>query len=137
MWSPHGDFGEMFHCWSYQCSFLGNVWHTGVASPYSTSGLPRNCIKRKFLRPQFANYDKLLRNAATSGSYTDMMHVFAASTVINAPIRSYCPPSVHPEFVSDPLTRIVCGRGVRRFKDLREQHYCTKQSQLNSVKLKI
>ena len=84
-----------------------------------------------------AIYDKLLRNAATSGSYTDMMHVFAASTVINAPIRSYCPPSVHPEFVSDPLTRIVCGRGVRRFKDLREQHYCTKQSQLNSVKLKI
>lgn len=60
-------------------------------------------------------YDALLRAAARPGSFSDLLHMYAASAALNLPIHSYCPPTTFgSEFLSGPLTRRVYGRGVRQ-----------------------
>ena len=58
-----------------------------------------------------------LENLLKLGGYACMHTISATSAVLNAPIRSYCPPNKGAFFDSDPLTRVVVGRGVRRTKE--------------------
>ena len=59
-----------------------------------------------------ATYVQLAKDAARLGVYADMMHMYALSAVLKLPIRSYYPPQFNAEFVSEPYSRKVCGRGV-------------------------
>ncbi|CAH1245863.1 PIN4 [Branchiostoma lanceolatum] len=64
-----------------------------------------------------SSYEKLLTDAVTNGQSADTIHIYAASAATGLPLVLYCPPSVYPEYLSDPLTRRVCGRSVRTFSD--------------------
>jgi len=59
-----------------------------------------------------ATYTQVARDVGKLGEYADMMHIYALSAALKIPIRSYYPPQFAAEFVSQPYTRKVCGRGV-------------------------
>ncbi|VDI04848.1 Hypothetical predicted protein [Mytilus galloprovincialis] len=59
-----------------------------------------------------ATYLQLAKDVGMLGTYADMMHMFALSAVLKIPIRSYFPPQMNMEFVSEPYSRKVCGRNV-------------------------
>ncbi|GFS04422.1 hypothetical protein ElyMa_001175300 [Elysia marginata] len=52
--------------------------------------------------------------ASTPGSWSSITHFYAASTALKVAFRSYCPPIMNDYFMSSPLTRKICGRGVKR-----------------------
>ena len=58
-------------------------------------------------------YDQLLPDILTSGSYADMMHIYATSAAINEPILSYYPPTNATECMSTVYRRKITGRNVR------------------------
>ena len=57
-------------------------------------------------------YCDILSAAATDQSYSDMIHMYAISAVINEPIQSYFPPLVINDFLTQPYSRKVIGRDV-------------------------
>ena len=57
-------------------------------------------------------YQDLLRESATMGHYAETAHMIAASSALKLAFKSYCPPTANYEFLSDPLTRRIRGRGV-------------------------
>jgi len=59
-----------------------------------------------------STYIQLAKDVGKMGAYADMMHMYALSAVLKVPIRSYYPPQLAAEFVSQPHSRKVCGRGV-------------------------
>ena len=59
-----------------------------------------------------ATYLQLAHDVGTLGAYADLLHIYALSAAMNIPIRSYYPPHLSMEFVSQPYSRKVCGRGV-------------------------
>ncbi|MES9883125.1 MAG: hypothetical protein ABW185_19850 [Sedimenticola sp.] len=78
----------------------------------------KDTYKSDFLqdtRIMCSDYDKLLNESVTVGEFSEMGHVYALSTAINQPIRSYYPPQPSPEFSSEPLTRRVVGRTVKDY----------------------
>ncbi len=58
-------------------------------------------------------YKDLLLHAATPGCESEMLHVYALSSALGLPIRTFCP-STHQNwhYLGDPMTRKVCGRDV-------------------------
>ncbi|GFS20693.1 hypothetical protein ElyMa_001577100 [Elysia marginata] len=52
--------------------------------------------------------------ASTPGSWSSITHFYAASAALKVAFRSYCPPIMNDYFMSSPLTRKICGRGVKR-----------------------
>lgn len=48
-----------------------------------------------------SEYKKLVEDTVTLGSYSEMIHMYALSAVLNMPIRSFYPPQIHPELASD------------------------------------
>ena len=58
------------------------------------------------------DYKKLVEDTLKLGSYSEMIHIYAISAVLNVPIRSYYPPQLQPELASDAYTKKVVGRGV-------------------------
>ena len=60
-----------------------------------------------------SDYKKLVEDTVILGSYSEMMHIYALSAVLNTPIRSFYPPQIHPELASDAFSRMVVGRNVR------------------------
>ncbi|KAI8516573.1 hypothetical protein Bbelb_051540 [Branchiostoma belcheri] len=69
---------------------------------------PNHVDHIKDSRLVLAKYNDLLLEAATSGSYSCMQHIFAASSAVGLCFESYCPPMV-------PSERVV-GRGIRTSK---------------------
>jgi hypothetical protein len=59
-----------------------------------------------------STYIQLAKDVGKMGAYADMMHMYALSAVLKVPIRSYYPPQLAAEFVSQPHSRKICGRGV-------------------------
>ena len=60
----------------------------------------------------FDKYADLTKDVTKLGSFSDLMIVSAVSAALNIPIQSYCPPTQNAYFVSEPLSRVVLGRGV-------------------------
>lgn len=60
-----------------------------------------------------SEYKKLVEDTLTLGSYSEMIHIYALSCVLNIPIRSFYPPQIQPELASDAFSRLVVGRNVR------------------------
>ena len=60
-----------------------------------------------------SNVDKLIQDAVKLGSYSELAHMYAISSSLSRPIRSYYPPQLHPELTSEPFTRTVVGRDVK------------------------
>ena len=56
---------------------------------------------------------KLVEDTVTLGSYSEMIHIYAVSAVLNTPIRSFYPPQIQPELAPDVFSRMVVGRNVR------------------------
>ena len=48
-----------------------------------------------------SDYRKLVEDTVTLGSYSEMIHIYAVSAVLNTPIRSFYPPQIQPELASD------------------------------------
>ena len=59
------------------------------------------------------DYKKLVEDTLKLGSYSEMIHIYAISAVLNVPLRSYYPPQLQPELASDAYTKKVVGRGVK------------------------
>lgn len=57
------------------------------------------------------SFEQILKDAVTINS--GMSHIYALSAALRKPIRSYYPPKVNAEFVSEPYLREVFGRGVK------------------------
>jgi hypothetical protein len=49
-----------------------------------------------------STYIQLAKDVGKMGAYADMMHMYALSAVLKVPIRSYYPPQLAAEFVSQP-----------------------------------
>jgi hypothetical protein len=67
-----------------------------------------------------SKYDDALQAVCTLGgsgsgttSFVEMLHIFGASAALNMPIQSYCPPTIRAEFLTEPYSRVVCGRNVK------------------------
>ena len=60
-----------------------------------------------------SEYNKLVEDTITLGSYSEMVHMYALSAAIKVPIRSYYPPQLQPEMASDAYSRKVIGRTVK------------------------
>ena len=59
-------------------------------------------------------YNQLVKDAVTIGAYADMLHIYALSAAVGQPIRSYYPPQLSAEFLSEPFSRKVVGRNVQK-----------------------
>ena len=66
-------------------------------------------------------FKTFLESTLKIGEYGEMMHIYALSSILKKPIRSYYPPVVLNEFVSGPFSRKVIGRNVKQS----DQHTCT------------
>ena len=64
-----------------------------------------------------SDYHKLVRDSVMLGSYSELAHIYALSASIKSPIRSYLPPQVCSDFLSEPFTRKVVGRKVNMNSD--------------------
>uniref|UniRef100_A0A8W8P6P7 Uncharacterized protein n=1 Tax=Magallana gigas TaxID=29159 RepID=A0A8W8P6P7_MAGGI len=53
-------------------------------------------------------YEQILDDAVNINSYSGMSHIYALSAVLGKP-RSYYPPQLAAEFVSEPYTRKAVG----------------------------
>ena len=60
-----------------------------------------------------SDYEKLVQDSIVLGSYAELAHIYALSASIGKPIRSYFPPQMFSEFLSEPFTRKVVGRKVK------------------------
>lgn len=61
-----------------------------------------------------SSYKDLLKSVTTPGAYSEMMHIYAMSSCIQNPIRSYFPPQLAMEYLSEPFSRKVVGRRVNQ-----------------------
>lgn len=61
-----------------------------------------------------SQYHDLLKSVTTPGAFSEMMHIYALSACIGQPIRSYFPPQLTMEFLSEPFSRKVVGEGVNK-----------------------
>ena len=77
--------------------------------PSSKNKLPFVSVSRIIT----SNVDKLIQDAVKLGSYSELAHMYAISSSLSRPIRSYYPPQLHPELTSEPFTRTVVGRDVK------------------------
>ena len=59
------------------------------------------------------DYSTAIQSVTRQGSYSDMMNIYALSAVLQSPVRSYYPPVTVNEFLSEPFSRKVVGRGVK------------------------
>lgn len=66
----------------------------------------------KDVRIMVSPYEQLVRDVSRLGSYADMLHIYVLSSALQHPIRSYYQPQFDAEFISEPYTRKVVGRGV-------------------------
>lgn len=57
-------------------------------------------------------YKDIIIDSLKINAYSSMMHMYALSAALGKPIRSYYPPQLLAEFVSEPHTRKVVGRSV-------------------------
>ena len=60
-----------------------------------------------------SDYEKLVQDAIALGSYAELAHIYALSASVGKPVRSYFPPQMFSDFLSEPFTRKVVGRNVR------------------------
>lgn len=60
-----------------------------------------------------SNVIKLIEDAIRLGSYSELAYIYAISSFLGQPIRSYYPPQIHPELTSEPFTRTVVGGDVK------------------------
>ncbi|GFN84918.1 hypothetical protein PoB_001142400 [Plakobranchus ocellatus] len=65
----------------------------------------------------FDRFDTVLKNIATEFSYCGMVALSGISAALSVPIQSYCPPTQGAYFLSEPLARVVRGRGVSQRKN--------------------
>jgi len=59
-----------------------------------------------------SDFGKLCHDTVRPGSYSGMIHFYALSAAMNRAIRSYYPPHLSAEFISEPHTRKIVGRCV-------------------------
>ena len=59
-------------------------------------------------------YDFEFEAVSTPGRWSGITHLYAASAALKVAFRSYCPPVINEYFMSSPLSRKICGRGVNR-----------------------
>lgn len=59
-----------------------------------------------------SDYNKLVTDAVTINSFSEMAHIYAVSASLGKPIESYFPPQLQAE-LSYAFTRVVCGRQVK------------------------
>ena len=60
-----------------------------------------------------SDYEKLVSDSIVIGSYSELAHIYALSASLGKPLRSYFPPQICSEFLSEPFTRKVLGRKVK------------------------
>ncbi|GFN80199.1 hypothetical protein PoB_000670500 [Plakobranchus ocellatus] len=65
----------------------------------------------------FDRFDTVLKDIATEFSYCGMVALSGISAALSVPIQSYCPPTQGAYFLSEPLARVVRGRGVSQRKN--------------------
>ncbi|GFO26377.1 hypothetical protein PoB_005288200 [Plakobranchus ocellatus] len=65
----------------------------------------------------FDRFDIVLKVIATKFSYCGMMAPSGISAALSVPIQSYYPPTQGGYFLSEPLARVVRGRGVSQRKN--------------------
>jgi hypothetical protein len=58
------------------------------------------------------SYPEVVHAATQIGEFSDMIHMYTLSAALRCPIRSYFPPATVNEFLSQPFSRKVTGRGV-------------------------
>jgi hypothetical protein len=56
----------------------------------------------KDMRIMVSPYEQLVRDVSRLGSYADMLHIYALSSALHYPIRSYYPPQFGAEFIRYP-----------------------------------
>ena len=61
-----------------------------------------------------SQYSVLVKDAGTSGSYAEMIHLYAISAAFGVTIQSYIPPSACVGLAASPYTTVIAGRDVRR-----------------------
>jgi len=59
-------------------------------------------------------FNQLVKETVTLASFSSMTHMYALSAALHEPIRSYYPPQLNVEFVSEPHCRKVIGRNVNK-----------------------
>eukprot|EP00745_Piridium_sociabile_P027877 TRINITY_DN44882_c0_g1_i9.p1 TRINITY_DN44882_c0_g1~~TRINITY_DN44882_c0_g1_i9.p1 ORF type:complete len:484 (-),score=90.89 TRINITY_DN44882_c0_g1_i9:1-1248(-) len=57
-------------------------------------------------------YPNLMRSACKQQGWSEILHLYAASAVLQKALLSYCPPVLNEHYLTRPLSRKVCGRGV-------------------------
>ena len=63
-------------------------------------------------------YSEIVKSVCTFGAYQQMLHLYALSAAVEKPIRSYCPPTSKNELMSEPFSRKVYGRQVKKTKSV-------------------
>ena len=60
-----------------------------------------------------SDYEKLVKDSIAIGSYAELAYIYALSASVGKPVRSYFPPQMFSDFLSEPFTRKVVGRKVK------------------------
>ena len=61
----------------------------------------------------FEEYQTEVKSSCTPGRYAGILHFYAASAALRVCLRSYCPPVMHEHFLTTPLNKKICGRGLK------------------------
>ena len=61
-------------------------------------------------------YNLLMKSIATPGGFSELLVIFAASAALSIGIQSYCPSTFNTEFLAEPMSRNIYGRGVHKTK---------------------
>ena len=61
-------------------------------------------------------YNLLMKSIATPGGFSELLVIFAASAALSIGIQSYCPSTFNTEFLAEPMSRNIYGRGVHNTK---------------------
>ena len=62
------------------------------------------------------SYDKLVKSVCQLGCFQQMIHIFALSAALEIPLQTFFPPTSPNQFLTEPNSRRVFGRGVSSAK---------------------
>ena len=61
-----------------------------------------------------AKYQVLMKDTSTIGAWAEMLNIVAVSAALGITIHTYCPSTFNKVMLSDPLTKTICGRNVKK-----------------------
>ena len=75
-----------------------------------------NCLFRALSRNLYSIPRSRMKSIARPGGFSELLVIFVASAALSIGIQSYCPPTFNTEFLSEPMSRKIYGRGVHKTK---------------------